>query len=156
MHLFASLCLHAKPHTCCVRYALVACSDAPLKSVRFGVQGAWGFWYLPGSPSFHTNWTGVAEISGGLGCILGALKLPMLPSWMLPVSAACMFLLTVVIFPANVLMWTHNAPLPLDSMQPAYEAGDRKGIAGLPYHIPRAILQAVFLATWLGLAMAHA
>ena len=26
-------------------------------------QGAWGLWYIPGSDSFHVNWTGIAEVS---------------------------------------------------------------------------------------------
>ena len=33
----------------------------------FPHEGAWGFWYLPGTPDFHVKWTGVAEILGGLG-----------------------------------------------------------------------------------------
>ena len=29
--------------------------------------GTWGFWFLPGSSSFHVAWTGVAELAGGGG-----------------------------------------------------------------------------------------
>lgn len=36
-------------------------------------RGAWGFWYLPGTASFHVKWTGVAEIAGGVGLALGGL-----------------------------------------------------------------------------------
>lgn len=61
------------------------------------LQGAWGFWYLPGDPSFHVNWTGVAEIAGGAGCVLGALNLSFVPDWVLPASAFGLFLLTVVV-----------------------------------------------------------
>jgi hypothetical protein len=72
------------------------------------VQGAWSFWYLPGSPSFHVKWTGVAETVGGMGCILAGLELPFLPEWLLPASAFGLFLLTVAVTPANVCLWTHR------------------------------------------------
>ena len=42
-------------------------------------RGAWGFWYLPGTPEFHVAWTGVAEILGGLG-MASALLPSTLPS----------------------------------------------------------------------------
>jgi uncharacterized membrane protein len=79
-------------------------------------QGAWGFWRLPGSPSFHVNWTGVAEIAGGLGLVLGSLPFGLTPdslAWLSPASAAALFLLTVVVTPANTYMFTHNSPGPL-------------------------------------------
>ena len=34
-------------------------------------KGAWGIWYLPGTPEFHVKWTGIAEILGGLGLLVG-------------------------------------------------------------------------------------
>jgi len=34
-------------------------------------KGSWGIWYLPGSPEFHVKWTGVAEILGGVGLLIG-------------------------------------------------------------------------------------
>lgn len=37
-------------------------------------QGAWGFWYLPGSKSFHVAWTGVVEFLAGLWLTLGAVS----------------------------------------------------------------------------------
>jgi uncharacterized membrane protein len=110
------------------------------------VQGAWGFWYLPGSPSFHVNWTGVAEIAGGVGCTLGALDLSVLPEWLLPASAFGLFLLTVVVSPSNMYMWTHNAS-PLTE-----EEQDQAGEVTWQFHVFRASLQVVLLATYLGLA----
>jgi uncharacterized membrane protein len=110
------------------------------------VQGAWGFWYLPGSPSFHVNWTGVAEIAGGVGCTLGALDLPFLPNWLLPASAFGLFLLTVVVSPSNMYMWTHNAS-PLTE-----EEQEKAGEVTWQFHVFRASLQVVLLATYLGLA----
>ena len=35
--------------------------------------GTWGCWFLPGSPDFHVAWTGVAELLGGFGLLLGCL-----------------------------------------------------------------------------------
>ena len=76
-------------------------------------RGAWGFWYLPGSASFHVNWTGVAEIAGGAGVLLGALPpvASALPS-LGPSAAFGLYLLTWAVTPANVYMFTHNAPGP--------------------------------------------
>jgi len=79
-------------------------------------RGAWGFWNLPGSASFHVNWTGVAEILGGAGLLLGSLPFGLTPDgleWLTPVSAACLFALTLAVTPANVYMFTHNSPGPL-------------------------------------------
>lgn len=53
---------------------------------------------------------GVAEILGGLGLTLGALPFDAVPSWLSPASALGLFLLTIVVTPANVYMYTHNAP----------------------------------------------
>eukprot|EP00798_Chlamydomonas_sp_ICE-L_P005372 gene5372-5591_t len=74
-------------------------------------QGAWGLWYLPGSASFHVNWT--AEILGGAALV--ASKVPAVadafPS-LEPTAAWGMFLLTLAVTPANLYMATHNAPGP--------------------------------------------
>ena len=79
-------------------------------------RGAWGFWNLPGSASFHVNWTGVAEILGGAVLLLGSLPFGLTPNGferLTPVSAACLFALTLAVTPANAYMFTHNAPGPL-------------------------------------------
>ncbi|CAM9491870.1 unnamed protein product [Discosporangium mesarthrocarpum] len=73
-------------------------------------KGAWGFWYLPGSASFHVNWTGVAELLGGLGLALGGLGLG--PQGLMPAAALSLFALVIAVTPANVYMFTHGAQLP--------------------------------------------
>ena len=37
-------------------------------------QGAWGFWYLPGSKGFHVAWTGAVEFLAGLWLTIGAVS----------------------------------------------------------------------------------
>lgn len=104
---------------------------------------------LPGSPSFHVWWTGVAEILGGVGIVLGALDLPFTPDWLLPASSFGLFLLVTVVSPANMYMWTHNAPGPLTDEDLAKYPDN---VLPLPFHIGRAALQVVLLSTFLGLA----
>jgi len=80
-------------------------------------QGAWGIWYLPGSKYFHVAWTGVAELALGTGLTAGyasnLLKLG-LPQETVPLSAAGLFLLTILVSPANIYMYTHGAKLPME------------------------------------------
>lgn len=74
-------------------------------------RGAWGLWYLPGSPRFHVAWTGVAEMAGGAGVVLGALPpVAAAAPWLQPAAALGLFALTIVVTPANLYMFTHNAP----------------------------------------------
>lgn len=88
-------------------------------------KGAWGFWYLPGSPKFHVQWTGIAEILGGLGLLIGGAYDAFMPVWgecpnvltsagIGSDAAAGLLLLTVAVTPANVYMYTHGAKLPMD------------------------------------------
>jgi hypothetical protein len=42
-------------------------------------KGAWGIWCIPGSAKFHVRWTGVAEIMGGLGLLIGGIMDAFLP-----------------------------------------------------------------------------
>lgn len=114
------------------------------------MQGAWGLWYLPGSPSFHVNWTGVAEIAGSAGLVLGSLHLDGLPGWLAPASALGLCLLTFVVTPSNMYMWTHNAPGPLDEEALQKFPG---GVVPLPFHAVRGALQVFLLSTYLGLAL---
>lgn len=76
-------------------------------------QGTWGFWNLPGSAEFHVAWTGVAELSGGSGLLLGGLidaaSLAGISSGLgsarlLPVAARSLFLLVLCVTPANFYM----------------------------------------------------
>jgi uncharacterized membrane protein len=108
-------------------------------------QGAWGFWYLPGSPDFHVKWTGVAEILGGLG-MASALVTDDTP--LSRVSALGLFILTLAVTPANTYMWSHNAPGPLPE-----NADDSMLSMEKEAHLARAALQVLLLSvTW---GMAH-
>ena len=78
--------------------------------------GTWGFWYLPGSSDFHVAWTGVAELLGGAGLLIGCLlsvvgQVSMgreLRVWV----ARAVFLLVLAVSPANMYMFTHGAVMP--------------------------------------------
>ena len=74
-------------------------------------EGAFGgLWSLPGSKRFHVNWTGVCEIIGGLGVLF------LLVNHESPfgkASALGLFVLTFAVTPANLYMFTNNAPGPL-------------------------------------------
>lgn len=110
-------------------------------------QGAWGLWYLPGSDKFHVQWTGVAEVLGGLGLCLGALPFDFVPGWLSPASAYGLFLLTAVVTPSNIYMYTHNAPGPVpESVAPG----------ALPWqgHLARGLMQVLLLSTLWGIATA--
>lgn len=111
----------------------------------FPHEGAWGFWYLPGTPDFHVKWTGVAEILGGLG-MASALVTDDTP--LSRASALGLFILTVAVTPANTYMWSHNAPGPLP------ENADESMLSmEKEAHLARAALQVLLLSvTW---GMAH-
>ncbi|KAL9186752.1 hypothetical protein ACHAXT_010472 [Thalassiosira profunda] len=115
-------------------------------------NGAWGFWNLPGTPEFHVRWTGVAEILGGLGLLIGgaydafAPPYTQFPNVLTPAgigydSAAGLFLLTLVVTPANIFMYTHGAKLPMET--PDGEVGPEIPVAG---HAIRGAMQIVLLA----------
>ena len=106
--------------------------------------GTWGFWYLPGSASFHVTWTGIIELLGGLG-LFGSglnnllpfgkddLELPL--SLIQPVSALMLFVLTILVTPANIYMFTHGAVM-----------GDAMAPLGVSFHIIRFGFQVLFLS----------
>ena len=108
-------------------------------------QGTWGFWYLPGSASFHVTWTGIVEVVGGLVLIGSGLNQLLLPvfgkedlerppfSLFQPVSASVLFVLTLAVTPANIYMFTHGVVM-----------GDMAPI-GLSVHVIRFWFQVLFL-----------
>jgi uncharacterized membrane protein len=85
-----------------------------------------------------------------VGLVLGSLHLEFLPDWLRPASAAGLCLLTFVVTPSNMYMWTHNAPGPLDE-----EALEKfpDNVIPLPFHAVRGALQVFLLSTYLGLAL---
>lgn len=110
-------------------------------------SGAWGLWYLPGSDRFHVQWTGVSEVLGGAGLTLGALPFDFVPAWLSPASALGLFALTIAVTPANIYMYTHNAPGPIpESVSPG----------ALPWqgHAARGVMQVLLLSTLWSIATA--
>lgn len=103
-----------------------------------------GLWQVPAPGAdkigwsyaeYHTYWSGVAEIGGGLLLIAGGLnQSPQFPAFLL-------FLLTAVITPANIYMATHDIEAP--------------GLPPIPYpwgHVGRFALQSVLLGFFFKLA----
>lgn len=99
-------------------------------------KGAWGLWFLPGSNTFHVGWTGIVEIVGGLWLTLGGLAnifgetIPIQESD----GAAILALITFLVTPANIYMYTHGAKLPMN--------GTETPVSG---HAIRGLLQIVLL-----------
>jgi len=108
-----------------------------------------GVWQLPGSAEFHVAWTGVAEIAGGAGLLIGAaadaLGFARL-RWLKPSSAACLAALTLAVTPANVYMYTHGA------MMDGLPGPPVDGPIPVSAHFARFALQAVLLALLAGMA----
>lgn len=84
----------------------------------YPAQGAWGFWYLPGSKFFHVAWTGVAEfvfgswmVGGALTKLIGASVLPTFSPGgdAVAEAAVALLVLTALVTPANIYMYTHGA-----------------------------------------------
>mmetsp|Transcript_29527 Transcript_29527/g.48724 ORF Transcript_29527/g.48724 Transcript_29527/m.48724 type:complete len:296 (+) Transcript_29527:62-949(+) len=94
--------------------------------------GTWGIWYLPGSAAFHVAWTGAVEALGGVGLIFGGIRGILslrddgdadddgnfAVNLIQPASALALLVLTVLVTPANIYMFTHGATMgnmgPLD------------------------------------------
>lgn len=102
--------------------------------------GTWGFWYLPGSSDFHVAWTGVAELLGGTGLLLGCLlALINRDESLLQFAARAVILLVLCVTPANVFMLTHGATMP----------GVVEGELPLGWHAGRFTAQAIVLSVLL-------
>mmetsp|Transcript_24883 Transcript_24883/g.50532 ORF Transcript_24883/g.50532 Transcript_24883/m.50532 type:complete len:282 (+) Transcript_24883:110-955(+) len=113
--------------------------------------GTWGLWALPGSAEFHVAWTGVAEVAGGAGLLLGSAINAFAPTDTKPlgkslagVSAAALALLTVAVTPANIYMWSHGAIM--------VGAGP-DGPLPVPFHYVRFVMQVLLLSFLSGIAL---
>ena len=109
-------------------------------------RGTWGVWYLPGSPEFHVQWTGIAEIAGGLGLLAGVAIDAFAPVYysspnflsqagLESDSAAALFLLTLAVTPANIYMFTHGAKIDMDGPT-----------LPVSFHAARGVLQVLLLS----------
>ena len=104
-------------------------------------QGTWGLWYLPGSPGFHVAWTGIAELMGGAGLVVGSFCRSFVSDedvWenLTRLSAGSLAALTVAVTPANIYMYSHGAIM--------VGAGP-DGPVDLQFHVIRFIAQVLLL-----------
>ena len=111
----------------------------------YPTKGAWGIWYLPGTPKFHVAWTGVAELLGGIGLLIGGAYDAYMPVWdtcpniltnagVGSDAAVGLLLLTIAVTPANIFMYTHGAKLPME--------GPEVPVVG---HFVRGVMQVLLL-----------
>lgn len=126
---------------------------SPMRTLHLATLDAWmdpcptGALRLspPPSPS-PRHPPGVAEVLGGLGMMLGALPFSFIPQWLSPASALGLFFLTVAVTPANIYMYTHNAPGPVpESVAPVLPPQG---------HAARGVMQMVLLGLLWGIATA--
>ena len=111
-------------------------------------QGTWGLWYLPGSPEFHVEWTGIAEFLGGSGLLIGGICTSFISKdeiWvkLTKISAGALALLTVAVSPANIYMYTHGAIM--------VGAGPDAPLE-LQFHAIRFVAQILLLSLFIGMA----
>jgi len=113
--------------------------------------GTWGIWYVPGSAAFHVAWTGIVELLGGAGLIYSGIRDAIgsdddaeeentLANFIKPICASILFLLTILVTPANIYMFTHGAVM-----------GDMPPL-DLSFHAIRFAVQVVFITLLFTLA----
>jgi len=106
---------------------------------------AWGLWNVPFSAEFHVLWTGLAEIFGGGALVCGALISYVTQghnATLLHQAATILFLLTIIVTPANIFMWTHGARLPMSQPSPP-----------VVFHYVRFFFQSLLLAMFASMAL---
>ena len=72
-------------------------------------NSTWGWWWMPGSADFCIAWTGVVEIVGGLGVVVGAFYPKKDLTDLRKISAKSLVVLTVGMTFAHCYMITHGA-----------------------------------------------
>eukprot|EP00985_Skeletonema_marinoi_P011703 scaffold5562_cov156-Skeletonema_marinoi.AAC.7 len=107
-------------------------------------MGTWGIWYLPGSAAFHVAWTGIIELFCGAGLIFSGIRDAIgsedgeeeniLINFIKPICASMLFLLTILVTPANIYMFTHGAVM-----------GDMAPL-DMSFHVIRFVVQVTFLS----------
>ncbi|KAL7431138.1 hypothetical protein ACHAXM_002589 [Skeletonema potamos] len=112
--------------------------------------GTWGIWYLPGSAAFHVAWTGVVELLGGAGLIFCGIRDAIgsedgeeettVIKFLKPICASVLFVLTILVTPANIYMFTHGAVM-----------GDMAQL-DMSFHYIRFAVQVIFLTLLFTLA----
>ena len=112
--------------------------------------GSWGIWYLPGSAAFHVAWTGIIELVCGAGLIFSGIRDAIssedgeeeniLINFIKPICASILFLLTILVTPANIYMFTHGAVM-----------GDMAPL-DMSFHVIRFAVQVAFLSLLFTLA----
>ena len=117
-------------------------------------KGTWGLWYVPGSSSFHVAWTGILEILGGTGLVVSSYansdddnndeQVSSLGlKFMQPISAFILCVLTMIVTPANIYMFTHGVTL---------GGGTSSSLDCWQYHSIRFFVQILLLSVLLILA----
>ena len=87
-------------------------------------NGTWGFFWTPFSPRVNVLWTGAVEAFGGAWMLFGfgasllGIDLPPALGPVVSDGALTLFLLTVLVTPANIYALTHGANFPLDIETP--------------------------------------
>ena len=117
----------------------------------YPAMGTWGIWYLPGSAAFHVAWTGVVELLCGAGLIFSGIKDAVgsedgeeeniLINFIKPICASILFLLTILVTPANIYMFTHGAVM-----------GEDMAPLDMSFHVTRFTVQVAFLSLLFTLA----